>query len=111
MELTVVLHSHEAQRLISSILTGEEYDALLVQLKKIQRIRHPPGRAELRIHGHRRFLIIFIYTSLVLETVYLLSYHLERRGEPTAAQVEAVNRYVLEIQAQELEGNDHANGK
>ena len=93
----------EAQKLVFEILDLQELQTYRLLIDRLRASRGPEGLTELRIHGQKRFIIVFVYLSLKLDRIFPLSYHLERKGEPTPAQMKKVAEYEAEIRAEEKE--------
>ncbi|HTB23000.1 MAG TPA: hypothetical protein VK914_09860 [bacterium] len=91
----------ESQRMVNTILTGQEWDSLDIQLTCIDRGLGMFGRRDIRIEAAKRTIIITVYVSSQLDAIYVLGYHLERKGEPTDNQRMRIVEYIAEIQALE----------
>ena len=101
----------ESQKLLGAILTGPEFKALDVQLAQVRKMKEREGRIEVRLKAERRFILVNVYRSISLDTIYVLSYHLERKGEPTPKQLGQVKAYEKELELLEKEKGGAGHGK
>jgi hypothetical protein len=79
-------------------LNGEEWWSWDLQLQRIGRAPSIKGRHVIRIEAGRRTIVATVYVSLELDTIYVLGYHIDRKGEPTENQQARVDEYCLEIE-------------
>ena len=100
MSFELKVYSKEAEHLLTAVLNGPEYDILELHLAKLQKQR-APGSAGIRIQWAKRTIHVLTYLSLRSQRIYLLSYYLEGKGEPSPFQLAKVARYIEEIQFHE----------
>lgn len=93
----------ESQRLVNAVFNGTEWDSWDLQLQRIERSYSMRGRHEIRIESPKRAVVATVYASKKLSALYVLGYHIDRKGEPTENQRTRVNDYVAEIEKLEQE--------
>jgi hypothetical protein len=84
-------------RFLMRVLTGEEFEIYSVQRDEL--INTPPSQGEhdLVIETEKRYLRYTIYVSHVLEVIFFLAGHIERKGEPREKDVKTLKQHIAKI--------------
>lgn len=77
---------------------GKEYTAYDVQLKKLLLEKSEKGLFEKTIQAENRILCINYYMSHKLDALFVLTAHIVRKGEPRPKEIEALKKYIQEIE-------------
>ena len=80
------------------VMHGKEYAAYDVQVKKLTLEKSEKGYFERTIKAENRELCITYYMSHKLDTLFVLTAHIVRKGEPRPKELEALKKYVEEIE-------------
>jgi len=83
----------------NTIMSGQEYTAYKVQIEKLRLERSKRGRFELELKGKTRTLSIHFYASEPLNTLFVLTGHIVRKGEPSPKELAALQKYVEKIES------------
>jgi hypothetical protein len=88
-------------RFLMAVLTGEEFEIYSVQRDEL--LIEPPiqGEHEMVIETEKRFLRYTIYVSHVLDMIFFLTGHIERKGEPREKDIKTLNRHIGKIKEME----------
>ena len=90
------------QAFADSIMSGEEFKAFLVQAKELANAEEPEGHLERLVKAKTRTVQIDYCLSKGLDTLFVLTAHLVRAGEPRTKEKKALREYLDEIKG--LEG-------
>jgi len=85
-------------KFFNNIIHGKEYPAYDVQIKKLTLEKSEKGHFEKTIQAENRTLCINYYMSHKLDTLFVLTAHIVRKGEPRPKELEALKKYVEEIE-------------
>jgi hypothetical protein len=85
------------QGFADNIMTGEEFKAYLVQAKELANEGEPEGHLERLIKAKSRTVQIDYYLSTKLCTLFVLTAHIVRAGEPRTKEKKALQEYLGEI--------------
>jgi hypothetical protein len=88
---------------VNHIMDGFEFRTYRVQAISLSTDRERSGFFEKVIKGPKRVLVVNYYLSIKLDTLFVLTAHITRAGEPREKEKEALEKYLAEIKA--LEGN------
>ena len=88
-------------RFLMSVLTGEEFEIYSVQRDELMIAPPSQGEHEMIIETDKRLLRYTIYVSSVLEVIFFLAGHIERKGEPKEKDVKALKHYIGKIKQME----------
>ena len=86
---------------LMAVLTGEEFEIYSVQRDEL--ILAPPsqGEHEMVIETVKRLLRYTIYVSTVLDVIFFLAGHIERKGEPREKDVTTLKHHIGKIKQME----------
>ena len=82
----------------SNIMYRKEYPAYEIQTKKLTLEKSQKGHFEKMIQAENRTLCINYYMSHKLDVLFVLTAHIVRKGEPRPKEVEALKKYIEEIE-------------
>jgi hypothetical protein len=85
-------------KFFDGIMHGKEYAAYDIQTKKLTLEKSEKGHFIRNIQAENRTLCINYYMSHKLDTLFVLTAHIVRKGEPRPKEVEALKKYVEEIE-------------
>ena len=85
------------QSFANSIMTGKEFRGFLVQAKELANAEELEGHLERLIKAESRTLQIDYYLSTALNTLFVLTGHIVRAGEPRTKEKKALHEYLTEI--------------
>jgi hypothetical protein len=77
---------------------GREFPAYDIQAKKLTLEKSEKGHFEKLIQSENRTLCINYYMSHKSNTLFVLTAHIVRKGEPRPKELEALKKYVEEIE-------------
>jgi hypothetical protein len=84
------------------IMDGSEFGIYRVQALSLAAAKDRAGFFEKIIKGSKRVLVVNYYLSLKLDTLFILTAHITRAGEPREKEKESLQKYITEIKL--LEG-------
>ena len=88
-------------RFLMAVLTGDEFEIYSVQRDELMLDPPSQGEHEMVIETPKRLLKYSIYVSHVLEVVFFLSGHIERKGEPREKDVKTIKHHIGKIKQME----------
>ncbi len=88
-------------RFLMAVLTGEEFEIYSVQRDELMNTPPSQGEHEMAIETEKRYLRYTIYVSHVLEVIFFLAGHIERRGEPREKDVKTLKQHIAKIKEME----------
>ena len=88
-------------RFLMSVLTGEEFEIYSVQRDELMNAPPSQGEQEMIIQTAKRLLKYTIYVSPVLDVIFFLAGHIERKGEPREKDVKTLKRHIGKIKQME----------
>lgn len=88
-------------RFLMAVLTGEEFEIYSVQRDELVQAPPSQGEHDMSIETKKRFLRYTIYVSHVLDAIFFLAGHIERKGEPKEKDVKSLRRHIDKIKQME----------
>jgi len=82
-------------------MDGEEFGAYLVQARELANAGEPEGHLERVVNGDHRTVQIDYFLSSDLNSLFVLTAHLVRAGEPRTKEKKALQEYLEEIKEKE----------
>lgn len=95
------MKTHESEffgKFFNDIMHGREVPAYDIQTKKLTLEKKEKGHFTKNIEAENRTLCINYYMSHKLDTLFVLTAHIVRKGEPRPKELEALKKYVEEIE-------------
>jgi len=83
------------------IMTGEEYQAFLLQARGMALTKDPEGYVQRVIRTKSRTIQIDYYLSVDLKTLFVLTAHIVRAGEPRTQEKKILQEYLKAIKEAE----------
>lgn len=80
------------------IMNRREYPAYEIQVKKLVLEKREKGYFARTIQSENRVIHINYYLSKSLDTLFVLTAHIERRGEPRPKETEALKAFIEDIE-------------
>jgi len=88
-------------RFLMAVLTGEEFEIYSVQRDELMNAPPSQGEHEMIIETAKRLLRYTIYVSPVLDVIFFLAGHIERKGEPREKDVKTLKHHIGKIKQME----------
>ena len=88
-------------RFLMTVLTGEEFEIYSVQRDELMNTPPSQGEHDMAIETGKRYLKYTIYVSHVLEVIFFLAGHIERKGEPREKDVKTLKQHIAKIKEME----------
>lgn len=88
-------------RFLMAVLTGDEFEIYSVQRDELMNAPPSQGDHEMVIETEKRLLRYTIYVSHVLDVVFFLAGHIERKGEPKEKDVKNIKNHITKIKEME----------
>lgn len=86
-----------------NVMDRREYELFRVQALGLAQAKERTGHFDKVLKMPKRVLVVNYYLSLKLETLFILTAHITRAGEPREKEVEAIKGYVSKIKNLEAE--------
>ncbi len=83
------------------IINGKEYTAYKVQIGKLKLEKPKQGPFEILVKTENRTICVNFYFSHKLNTLFVLTAHIVRKGEPSPKELAALKKLVQEIEEQD----------
>jgi len=91
------------QRFADTIMTGKEYEVFTHQSSSLAREKNPVGCFGRLIRAGKRIIVINYYMSAKLDTLFAMTVHIQRAGEPRDLETKALVECIQQVKDLEME--------